>query len=220
MHQITSVVALVIATIALLLVLKLFAASALLYFFPKLLGAAFDAQDEGAWWARGEKLAAELEALGFTRLGVLSEWVSTLKLKHVFNCELVSPGMRCFASVANLARTPVLYFLTACEDGAVVFTATRAAFVTQVSSDFIYGALEGPPAEVLALHRARVQLMVDQGRKVKADFGQQGRVDACRAYYGHPSVRGRMRKAGILVAVQVVAALGVLISYGVSLIRS
>lgn len=199
-----------VAAAALAVVFSLFASSVVLTLRPEALAQRFLPPPESVplWSACSARVAA-LEALGFRRLGVRVEWAGPLRVGKRVNCELASPDLRTFVTVGSARRVfrkvDYLYFLTAFEDGAVVFTAPDASYVSQVADDFVYGASAGPVPEVLAQHRARVALLAEKGRRVKADFGPEGRLDACRAFYAHPRVRARLRRAAWLVALQVAA---------------
>ena len=211
MEMLPAMIATTLAVATLAMVFALFAPSAILALRPAWLVQRFkDPAEKGVaeLWKRYEATVLDLEKLGLTRLGVRTEWAGPTKSGRKECCELSSSGLRVFGTVGSLPgrrAKPFLYFLTPFQDGAVVFTATSTAHLTTIADDFAYGALQGSPADLLALHRTRVQLLLDQKRVVDNAFDAAGRLAACKTFYAHPRIRKRMRKTAWLIALQLAA---------------
>lgn len=211
MDALPGLVATTIAIAAFGMVFALFAPSAILALRPKWLRQAFLVPADpkaGALWSALEPSVKELEKLGLQRLGVRMEWAGPLGSGRRVSCELGSSTLRVFATVGVLSRrkkTPFVYLLTPFADGAIVFTATSTAHLATVADDFAYGSIKGTAADLLQVHHARVQLLVQAGRRVATDFDEEGRLAACRAFYAHPRIRARMKKTAWLVALQLAA---------------
>jgi len=208
MEILSGLIATTVAVAAMAMVFTLLAPSAILALRPNWLRQRFMDPSEKGVAEPQKKLEAtvqDAEKLGLARLGVRTEWAGPLKSGRKECCELSSGGLRVFASVGVLSRrkaTPFLYFLTPFADGALVFTATSTAHLSTVADDFAYGSLKAAPAELLQLHRARVQLLLDGGHKISTEFDAPGRIEACRAFYAHPRIRARMKKTAWLIALQ------------------
>ncbi|MGC4121452.1 MAG: hypothetical protein QM765_44130 [Myxococcales bacterium] len=211
MEVLPGIIATTVAVAALGLVFVLLAPSVLLALKPAWLTQRFRGASEPSavdLWKKLEPTVQEVEKLGLQRLGVRSEWAGPLKSGLRESCELGSSTLRVFATVGMLSKrkkVPFLYLLTPFKDGAVVFTATSTSHLATLADDFAYGLLQGTAAELLQVHHARVQLLVQAGRVVAPDFDEQGRLEACRAFYAHPRIRARMKKTAWLIALQLAA---------------
>ncbi|HEY3449699.1 MAG TPA: hypothetical protein VGK67_25315 [Myxococcales bacterium] len=211
MEVLPGIIATTIALAALGMVFALLAPSAILAMKPNWLRQRFNEPSEPSvadLWRRLEPTVQEVEKLGLRRLGVRTEWAGPLKSGKRESCELASSTLRVFATVGVLSRrkkTPFLYLLTPFKDGAIVFTATSTAHLATVAEDFAYGSIKGSAADLLQVHHARVQMLVQGGRVVASDFDSPGRLEACRTFYAHPRIRSRMKKTAWLIALQLAA---------------
>ncbi len=211
MEVLSSIIATTVSIAALGMVFALLAPSAILALKPTWLVQRFrDPSEPGAaeLWKKLGPTVEEVERLGLQRLGVRTEWAGPLQSGRRESCELASSTLRVFATVGVRSRRrqrTFLYLLTPFKDGAVVFTATSTAHLATLADDFAYGSVEGSAADLLQVHHARVQALVQGGRVVATDFDAAGRLEACRAFYAHPRIRARMKRTAWLLALQLAA---------------
>jgi len=133
-------------------------------------------------------IAAELETLGFSRVGIQRETVSDGRVSLALALAEVE-----HRAWANIFRTgdgvAHLYFYTPFAGGEVVLTGhyTREPVLTERA--IVSGVPGAPLANVLALHKAAVAKMEQQSAPLPIAVDPRSRIDAAYRWYNSDASR-------------------------------
>lgn len=157
-----------------------------------------------------QKRLEDMKALGFSPLGIQREWQAGRPA--VRGISLASREVKGFASIHSFDN-PRIYFYTPFVGGAIVLTSDLARNPIE-TDNVIHGGLDrADPAAVFEYHQKRVKEMIARGRSPYTSFTPEDRLNATRAYYAAPEIKGLVRGLMGQALVTVLVCLGV-IAYG------
>ncbi len=129
------------------------------------------------------RVFAEIEALGFRRIGVKDE-IRKSSGRHTPSIQFASPQHRAFVSVFftdGLAPCP--YFYTPFDDDSFVLTAAYPRDTHRKPRAVLSGHPSQPLSKVLEAHHVEVQAFIDAGKKPRAEWDMAARVRATVKHY-------------------------------------
>lgn len=135
----------------------------------------------GSFPAASRKLISAMESLGFLPLGIKQEKRPFLKGQEL---AFAAPERKCFASIHRFqSDSPLYYFYTPYQDGAVVLTNPLAIDGLRIDG-FYYGCLPGRSvADIFAEHCRRADNMAAAGHATYDQFDQPARLRATDGFY-------------------------------------
>lgn len=140
------------------------------------------------WGPAVQKLAREVQSLGFSPLGLKREWWPLRKPSQAL--DFASADGKAFATIYCLGPSPRLFFYTPFVGGGVVLTNDHNLHPVEMP-DFLRGGItNGTTTALWEYHQQRVASLQADGLQPCSAYDQAARLQATRAFYAHPGARG------------------------------
>lgn len=134
-----------------------------------------------------QALSQELQDLGFTPLGVMSE--QALLTQTIKSPVLAWANGNTFATLARISGKLLYFFSTSFQDGEILLTANGRFGKIHSPHCEVQVIKHASSAQLLEAHQQRLQAFQSRGCQPVTDYSQQARLQASRDFYAHPAVQ-------------------------------
>jgi hypothetical protein len=150
-----------------------------------------------------QRWCAELEALGFSKLGVMAE--ETFYGSWTYSIALSAPQEKTFASATRIGVRLCYFFYTPLTGGGILLT-TNGGFREVTTADCCVQTFpKRTPAMLWELHQQKLEDFTHAGLTPTADYTPAARLKASQAFYAHPAIHRLVKRAFLKKSLPIVA---------------
>ena len=139
----------------------------------------------------------KIEALGFTRLGIMVE-KQPLWAKGTRELSLASSPEKAFASIGFRRNEPSYFFYTPFTGGQIIITAYNSFRHFERNDFFSSVVSSGEPGEMLETHKKKVAEFTAKGLTPYRDYTRESLIEATLLFYNASHPRLQLRTAGMI----------------------
>lgn len=150
-----------------------------------------------------QRWCAQLEALGFSKLGVMSE--ETFYGSWTYSIALSASQEKAFASITWIGIWPRYFFYTPLTGGGILLTTNGGFREVDAADCCVQNSPKHTPAMLWELHRQKLEDFTRAGLTPTADYTPAARLKTSQAFYAHPAIHRLVKRAFLKKSLPIVA---------------